>query len=273
MCRLAAFAATVDGLPELAALIKSLARSAAHDPLLEALGVKNPVHGDGWGFAIAVLKGGAWRVHHMRFGRPIYEDSEGIRGLLKMLSGSEGEVFVGVVHARRASKGEAITWVDAHPHHAIVRDGTEIYVAHNGRVSKSALLGPPRRSDTVALTLFLADNPPLETGLRRVIRAEAVETALTLAILSAGVGGSIKALALNYVSDNVAGEVRREYYRAYVVRAGTYFAAVASSSTAAELKSMTGLEPGALRNGDLASIRATHEGVALEVSNILEEGR
>ncbi len=271
MCRLAAFAATVDGLPELATLIKSLARSAARDPLLKALGVRNPVHGDGWGFAVAVLKGGTWRVHHMRFGRPIYEDSEGMRGLLRMFSGSEGEAFVGVIHARRASRGEAVTWVDAHPHHVIVRDGTEIYVAHNGRVSKSALLGPPRRSDTVALTLFLADNPPIETGLRRVIRAEAVETALALSILSAGAGGSIRALALNYVSDKVVGDVRREYYRVYLVSAGTYFAAVASSSTAAELKSLRGLEPRGLKNGDLVSMSVTQEGgVTVGVKNILQ---
>ncbi len=270
MCRLVAFAATADGLPELAALVKALVRSAAHDPLLEALGVKHPSHGDGWGLAIAVLKGGAWRFHYMKFRNPIFRDSEGVRGLLRILSDSEGEVFMGVIHARKASKGEAVTWVDAHPHHAIVRDGTEIYVAHNGRVNKEALGGPLRRSDTVSLALYLARNPPVSEGLRKVIKSGYVESALSLGILIAGLGGAVRVASLNYVSPKVSSEARREYYAVKLLSGGRYFVATASSTTASVFEEQVGIKARELRNGELVFMEAGPEGVSYSRENLVE---
>ena len=270
MCRLISFATTADGLPELAALVKALARSAARDPLLEALGVRQPSHGDGWGFAVAVLKGGAWRFHFMKFGNPIFRDSEGLRGLMRILSDSEGEVFLGVIHARRASKGEAVTWVDAHPHHAIVRDGTEIYVAHNGRVNKEGLGGPLRRSDTVSLALYLARNPPLTEGLRKVVGSGYVESALSLGILIAGLGGAVRVASLNYVSPKVRDEARRKYYAMHLLEGGKYFVATASSTTASFFEESAGIKARELSNGELVFMEAGPEGVSYSREKLIE---
>ncbi len=271
MCRLIAFAASYDGIPELAALIKALARSARMDPYLKALGVEPPTHGDGWGFAVAVLKDGAVRAHHMRYGLPIYVDREGVAGLLKIISSPGVEWVVGVAHARRASKGEPVTWVDAHPFHALMRDGTEVYVAHNGRVDKKALQGPPRRTDTLALTLYLARNPPLVEGIKKLISGGHVETALNLAILSTGRGGTVEAVSLKYVVPGLEERVRR-YYGMRLIRCGSYFTAAASVTTAEEylrINESAGIEE--LRNGELALISVREGSVIVERQLIINE--
>jgi predicted glutamine amidotransferase len=97
MCRLLAFAG--DNYSEFARLFNCLRRVAENDPLKP----KDPVHGDGWGFALVNEKG----IEYYRTHRAIFKDT--------LTPQFEGYSLI-IVHARQTSFEDLVSSKHFHPY-------------------------------------------------------------------------------------------------------------------------------------------------------------
>ncbi len=257
MCRLLTFWASTDGADSLKTLLEAFVKASKDDHhLREITSGRHTSHDDGWGYAVA----GEWiegtpYVIHYKTPKPVFED---LTGLYKLQNAVERSSFMtGVMHARKASSGFAKTIIDAHPFHATLPDGVELWLAHNGSVDTES---PPSRllpevgegrPDSLALTLYLSriSSFRLRDALRIALTQGLTRTALNLGILLIG-PKETATLTLNYNVYEGRDEARANYYRMYRIREEGLIAN--ASSTITENYGMDG-EP--LRNGELVTLK------------------
>ena len=157
MCRMLAFRASGSGLMVASKLVRLLSRASMHDPYLEAL-TGDGRHCDGYGY-VAALKfkdNGAWTIIYERFGADpliLGEEActenldrleEASRRLSELIGGAVEATVI--MHSRKASS-KPYGSIAAHPYReeALLRFNGEpllgeIYLAHNGGVSKYSLI-------------------------------------------------------------------------------------------------------------------------------------
>ncbi len=238
MCRmLAAYAWSREGSRLLASLTRLLADAASGDPYLARITGGESRHCHGYGYVLAWRARGSWTLEYRRFdaaglspGRGLGEagcvaNLEGLRstveGLASRLSSLE-EVYL-VIHARRAGRREPRGTLHTHPFRveAFTREGPiEVYLAHNGGVSKDILaarlgLEPGAYTDSHLLAIWLSRS--LEGGLSvEEALADAWCTAKSgfdVAVLHASSAGPGLSLAAGASRAVLADPARLAYYQ------------------------------------------------------------
>jgi predicted glutamine amidotransferase len=270
MCRLLVFSAVEPAVEIVKELVESLVAASKEDPhLFKVSGGRFSSHDDGWGYAVIGewIEGGKY-VMHYRSGTPIYEDLTGLYKLENTLERSHA--LIGLAHSRKASRGFNRTYLDAHPMHAIMDDGSEIWVAHNGSLDivspRYKLLLPDLgegRPDTLSLTKYLAGTGALRLmdALRLLIRDGLVKTALSLGMLLAVEGREPEAIAINYNVFEGKDRERADYYRMYRL-ADEGIIGVASSTVVEKY----GGRFETLRNGEYVTMKVIGEGADKRIS-------
>lgn len=244
MCRFIAFAGLAPLVDSLLPCIDSFVRSAERDPLLRAISRRGAEsHGDGWGYAVAGRGvGGSLSTGFYRSSAPVYRDPKGVESLKSMVLGLD--TYMGVAHARLASRNEPLGVENAHPF--MIEDpgrGFTLWLAHNGSVRKEELarelgLGDlvSRRTDSfflahyIARELSSADPAGIVRAIEAVVEKGFVKTALNLGILIAGDPGVFLVVTSLYP---VGDPGRERYYKVYMVCGERLF--VAGSSTIFEV--------------------------------------
>jgi len=123
-CRLVGFVASEPLIVE--ELIGALSKSAMRDFLAEELGFSS--HNHGWGYAVASRLRKRWSILFYKTVIPIWEDPHHID--------LNGRLFVGILHARRASKNTPINTFSAHPYMYVLDDGSWMFLAQNGGINR-----------------------------------------------------------------------------------------------------------------------------------------
>lgn len=192
MCRVLFFASLSPA--RVKELVSALREASRKDPYLEQVSRgRASSHSDGWGYTIYTEHGGRGFYHHYKTVKPIYEDPRGVEKLRRILE--EAELAIGIIHARKAGRGQPVSSLDSHPFHANTPGGGELWLAHNGGVDKEAIIrdfglpeGLAERPDSLVLALGLAKSPGLEEGLRLAAEKYTL-SAMNLGILVSGAGG------------------------------------------------------------------------------------
>ncbi len=256
MCRLLAFSAKGENLPQTKNLINAFMKASENDPYLTQItGGNSRSHNDGWGYALVGewLNGGI-HVLHYRSIKPVYEDLDGLYKLVNTLE--RVKWVTALLHSRKASKGYGKTLNDVHPFHAVNHEGIDFWVAHNGAIDIKKLGSelsdfPETRADTLALTIYLSEFSirSLEEKFRELLINGAVKSALSLGILIMEAGELPKLKVLNFNNYEGKDEVKAKYYSLY-----GYFEkglmAIASSTVAENY----GMPAKALNNGEIVNL-------------------
>ena len=123
-CRLIGFVANDPLVVE--ELIGALSKSAMRDFLAEELGFSS--HDHGWGYAVASRLRKRWSISFYKTVIPIWEDPHHVD--------LNGNLFMGIVHARKASKNTPINTFSAHPYMYVLDDGSWMFLAQNGGINR-----------------------------------------------------------------------------------------------------------------------------------------
>ncbi len=223
MCRVLFFASLNPA--RVKELVAALREASRRDPYLEQVS-KGRVssHSDGWGYTIYTERGGRGFYHHYKTVKPIYEDPRGVERLPGILE--EAELAIGIIHTRKAGRGQPVSSLDSHPFHANTLGGGEIWLAHNGGVDKEAIIrdaGLPGRlagrPDSLILTLGLARSPSLEEGLRAAAEKYTL-SAMNLGILVAGKGRPRLVVTSYFGYRPETDAARYNYYKLYRAEMG-----------------------------------------------------
>ncbi|NPA97150.1 MAG: hypothetical protein GXO32_06070 [Crenarchaeota archaeon] len=209
-------------------------------------------HGDGWGYALALNRGGAPAVAHDKFILPIFSQfSREVLAQVARFLGVRGEAAA-ILHARAASPSEPLGSRASHPYEYRIRVGDEeeatLYFAHNGGANKDALrkelkLARHYHTDSYALGLYIARALESSQCLEERCLARAVAEAVgrfcvkdgkplggvTAALLVSDKGFALVASSWFDSSD----ELRAQYYQPYaaLIKRGERALAVFASPT------------------------------------------
>ncbi|MGC9105140.1 MAG: class II glutamine amidotransferase [Thermoprotei archaeon] len=184
------------------------------------LNPKDPVHGDGWGFALVNEKG----IEYYRTHRAIFRDT-----LTPQFEG----YFLMIVHARQTSFEDLVSSKHSHPYHYLTPLG-EYFFAHNGSVDREGLarlLGvsdPKRYVDSELAGMIIAQRG-IEEGYKLVKKY--MRTSLDSLVIHLDLE---KRARLYYYGDFDAERVKSkglplDYYQLYKVEGDGYEAVVSSS--------------------------------------------
>lgn len=232
MCRMLSFVSMRKGILDVLELIEALVKASERDPYLEAI-ASTSSHSDGWGCAIVYSKDGYENVLYYKTLRPIFEDTIGVKRVVNAIR--ESEYAMGIIHSRKASRGEPISVIDTHPFHEVSVEGSEFYLVHNGTIRKELLAKreslPLNRSDTLVLTMYLSRYPVSEhfKVLREIACKELVKSALNLGVLVLNVKGGRYVLTSSYHVFEKEDPDREAYYKQYLVGGGEYYGVVSST--------------------------------------------
>ena len=261
------FSATYNSFGKVKAIINSFVSVSKFDPHLHKIsGGKYASHNDGWGYVVIGewSKGGAFILHYRSL-KPSFEDLDGLYKLENTVERMSW--IVGILHARKASKGLNKGLVDVHPFHSLTPSGIDIWVAHNGSIDirKMGEKFPEisgSRSDTLLLTLYLASKAAsgIEKALNRLIYDGYVKTALSLGILIASPENPPILYAFNYNIYEGINNSFANYYRLYEIKDKGLRAIV--SSTIAENINM---KAKAMKQGELTAIKTVNESKGIKI--------
>lgn len=175
MCRL--LAVTGDFSDVFGNLFRSIQDAATYDKHLKELyrDEINPNHPDGWGF----VNFNGEEINFEKFRDPIYEASPP--------SVKNGNLMI---HARKASKGQPLGALNAHPFHRSLKN-SEIFMVHNGGVKKELLkvkeIEIGTHTDTETFLFSIRDRGEIVQSLRDALKMvdhkELMSGALNIAIM------------------------------------------------------------------------------------------
>jgi predicted glutamine amidotransferase len=175
MCRLMAISGDFSDVFE--NLFKSIQDAATYDKYLKELygDEISPNHPDGWGF----VNFNGELINFEKYRDPIYEASPP--------SIKNGSLMI---HARKASKGQPLGALNAHPFHRSLKN-SEIFMVHNGGVKKELLkvkdIEVETHTDTETFLFSIRDKgeivQSLKDALKMVDHKELMSGALNLAIM------------------------------------------------------------------------------------------
>ncbi len=220
MCRL--LAVSGDFSEDFFKIFKSIQDAASFDKHLKELygNEINPNHPDGWGF----VNFNGELINYQKFRDPIYEASPpSIRN---------GNIMI---HARKASKGQPLGALNAHPFHRSFKN-SEIFMVHNGGVKKELLkvkeINAETHTDTETFLFSIKDKGEIVQSLKEALRMvdykQLMSGALNLAIMNIDRSGISRMFAYSDYSKE------SEYIKLYFVKSERW--AGIFSSTVVESK-------------------------------------
>ena len=228
MCRMIGLYATGDSIDVVDGLLESLVESSEGDHHLEEMGVEDPRHCHGWGYAAALSDG------TVAYGRGDPLDCDGdLEGLSRAVSQVRDivaghERFFLLVHARRAGRGEPRGPQHAHPysHTVALNDGPlGLFFAHNGSMKKGLLaqelsVDVDSYTDSHLALLWLAsrvaDGLDVGSGLRE-LALYYTRRAFDAILLEIGPDGEPGMHIVGYAPLNELDEARVGYYEPVLV--------------------------------------------------------
>ncbi len=188
MCRVIYFYTEKNDKPILKDLLKSFIKASEEDPYLYSLTEKREKsHNDGWGYVLVTLGTEDPSIIHYKTKTPVFRDEKGLKQLMDLIEEDNG-IVTGLIHSRKASKGNQTTLIDVHPYHETSIDGSELWLAHNGSIDKQKISDGNNleRSDSYYLlkhlSSFKKSDIPLE--LKRLAKTTTVKGGYNLGILA-----------------------------------------------------------------------------------------
>jgi predicted glutamine amidotransferase len=257
MCRLllAAARSTKRAQKLILELLKAFLESTKYDPYLETLtDGASSCHCDGYGYVLALKKGGSWRIIYERFDAypsrdasdaNLKEFSQAVRSVESILKTTTWSSVVLLLHSRKASRGEPRGTIMAHPYYGetITRPSglVGLYLAHNGSVYKDRIapiagVTPDSCTDSCvlhrALLRRLAEGETVRNSIDEFVSH--IKSALNLGIILHRSEGrpTLSAIAAIAWSRRIFEEKdRRRYYRFYILQDKSVQAVFSSTLT------------------------------------------
>ena len=236
-CRLAAYNSHSEAFTS--DIFSALTYSAKNDPYAKPLDFSS--HGDGWGYSILTYNQGFTSIHFYKTLTPVWRDRHKPPLTVKR--------SIGVLHARKASRGMPISAAETHPYTVELQDGTLLFIAQNGGVKKEPIirileemgqkhLDPHAISDTHLLAKLLATihGEKRETNLVELLReawklledVEAAGRCMNTAALALHPNDEAQLAIMRYIRED-ADEPLFRYCELYKVRDGPSKAVVSST--------------------------------------------
>jgi len=258
-------------------IINSFYLASTNDTILQEIAGKK-THSHGWGYVVYRFYGGKAFLSYYRTPTSISNDGEGVdflKGLGKLMS----EVQVLIVHSRLTGEKEVKNVENTHPYMEHVPGKFTLWLAHNGRVSKTSLAREVKLesyisiySDTYFLTKYLATKIPstasmhnVASVLREIVEKGYVISALNIVALIMLNDERVYGFALNYIAPKAS--EREEYYRLYMVSPSNNEKIVASSTFTRYFRNG---EIRALNNGDMVFFEIVDGELRFHLSNIFK---
>lgn len=204
MCRFLAI--TGNYLDDFPGIFKSLQDVAEYDRLFYDIYGKemDPNHPDGWGY----VNFSGDTIDLKKFADPVFKSSQP--------SIKNGDL---IIHARKASKGQPLGALNAHPFSRSFRN-SEMFMVHNGGVKKELLgvrmIEADTHTDTETFLYFIKDRGDTVKSLKEALAAvehkNLMSGSLNLAILNVDRNGRSRMFAYSdYSREN-------EYIKLYFVK-------------------------------------------------------
>lgn len=235
MCRLVGFKLSKN-IGDLREILDSLVSVSRYDPLLPGKVVGG--HDDGWG--LSIYDQGLGGVLYYKSSEPLYSQIRVLERLIRSLKCP----CKGIIHVRRAGKGEPLGLVHAHPFISNT-DGLILALAHNGSVDKRIIaeeLGYKGDLDKVSDT-YMYFKLLVKEYVEHGNIVEAIRNTINVLLRKKAVRSSINSLIL-FVNDSMSnvyvvedwehfnGDKRKYYSIGYLCKGDLV---VATSSTVYDL--------------------------------------
>lgn len=159
-------------------IFRSIQDVAEYDKLFYNIYGKemDPNHPDGWGY----VNFNGQLIDFKKFANPIYKSNQP--------SVENGKI---IIHARKASKGQPLGALNAHPFHRSLKN-SEIFMVHNGGVKKELLgvrvIEAETHTDTETFLYYIRDRGDIVKSLKEALMAvehkNLMSGSLNLAILN-----------------------------------------------------------------------------------------